>query len=167
MSSKSKYILFSVLDFCLTFGGTAGVIIYNYITPTNTVGFKFTFTGIVLLIALILFSKSVFEKKYQNTLNSLLQQLAESIDEELKKEISKKINQHKTKNYVYQRLMALMPFIILYIVSWLGSNSLASLQGTVGFILMSLGAGSIFNVLKKPAYEKASLEKLYKKIKKD
>lgn len=166
MTNKSKYLLYTILDFALTFGGTAGVIVYNYISPDNSTGFKITFTGIVLLVALILFSKNMFEKKYQNVLNTYLQQLAECVDENVKQEISNKINAHKTKMYVYQRLMALLPFIILYIVSWLGSQSLASLQGTVGLILMSMSIGSVFNILKRPVHEKAQMEKLNKKVSK-
>ncbi len=166
MSHKTKYLIYAILDFGLTFGGTAGVIIYNYITPTNSFGFKLTFTGIVLVIALLLFAKSTFEKQYQNKINALLQQLASATDETVKSEINKKIEHHKTSNYIYQRLMALMPFVILYMVSWFGSQSLSSLQGTVGLILMSLGAGSVFNVLKKPEYEKLQLEKITKKVNK-
>ena len=48
MSDKVKYILYSVCDFGFTFGGTAAVIIYNYVSAENTLGFKISFTGIVL-----------------------------------------------------------------------------------------------------------------------
>lgn len=166
MSEKTKYIIYYIFDMLLTYGGTAGVIIYNYVSPDNSWGFKLSFSGIVLLICLVLFSKSLFEKKYQNTMNSYLQQLAQATDDAVKAEISKKIDQHKTTNYIYQRLMALLPFLILYIVSWLGATSLNSLRGTVGLILMSLGFGSIFNILKKNTFEKYKLEQIKNKINK-
>ena len=66
--------------------------------------------------------------------------------------------------------MLLLPFAILYIVTWFGARSLASLSSTVGLILACMGAGSVFNVLKKPVGEKVSLNKMtnkaYKKAKK-
>lgn len=163
MSNKAKYILYSILDFGLTFGGTAGVIVYNYITPTNALGFKLTLTGIVLVVALVLTAKSVFEKKYRQKYDQLLQQLAEATDDELKKSISEEINKHKLKNNIYQRMMVLMPFAILYLVTFLGATSIDSLQGTVGLILASMGAGSIFNIIKKPVGEEVTLEKIKNK----
>lgn len=167
MSDKAKYILYSILDFGLTFGGTAGVIVYNYITPTNSLGFKLTFTGIVLVVALVLTSKAIFEKKYRAKYDTLLQQLAEATTDEAKKAISAEINKHKMKNNIYQRMMVLLPFAILYIVTWLGATSLESLNGTVGLILASMGAGSVFNIVKKPIGERVSLEKITRKNKKE
>ena len=163
MSDKAKYILYSILDFGLTFGGTAGVIVYNYITPTNSLGFKLTFTGIILVVALVLTAKAVFEKGYRQKYDTLLQQLAEASDPVVKSTISEKINQHKRKNDIYQRAMLLLPFAILYIVTWFGARSLASLSSTVGLILACMGAGSVFNVLKKPVGEKVSLNKMTNK----
>ncbi len=163
MSTNFKYILCSILDFGLTWGGSAAVILYNYITPTNTAGFKLSFTAIVLLIALLLMAKAVFEKTYQEKMNSYLEQLASCDDAALKKEIQKKIENHKLQNNIYQRLVMLLPFAVLYIVTLLGINSLDALRGTVGLILISMGAGSIFNVLKKPLAEKRQIEKLNKK----
>lgn len=166
MSDKAKYILYSILDFGLTFGGTAGVIVYNYITPTNSLGFKLTLTGIALVVALILTAKAIFEKKYREKYDTLLQQLAEATNDEQKKAISAEINKHKLKNNIYQRMMVLLPFAILYIVTWLGATSLENLNGTVGLILASMGAGSVFNIAKKPLGEKVSLQKITKKKKK-
>lgn len=165
MSNKAKYILYSILDFGLTFGGSAGVIIYNYITPTNSLGFKLTFTGIILLVALIFTAKYIFEKNYQSKLDNYLQQLAMATDEAVKEEINKKISEHKIKNNIYQRLMILLPFAILFVVTFLGSTALSDLNGTVGLILASMGAGSVFNVLKKPVKEKLDMEKLNSKAK--
>lgn len=167
MSDKAKYILYSLLDFALTFGGTAGIIVYNYITPTNSLGFKLTFTGIVLVVALILMSKAMFEKKYREKYDTLLQQLAEATTDEQKKAISDTINKHKMKNNIYQRMMVLLPFAILYVVTWLGATTLENLNGTVGLILASMGAGSVFNIIKKPVGEKLSLQKITKKSKKE
>ena len=167
MSDKAKYILYSILDFGLTFGGTAGVIVYNYITPTNSLGFKLTFTGIVLVVALILASKAIFEKRYRAKYDTLLQQLAEATTDEAKKSISAEINKHKLKNNIYQRMMVLLPFAILYVVTWLGATSLENLNGTVGLILASMGAGSVFNIIKKPVGERVSLDKITNKKKKE
>lgn len=163
MSEKAKYILCSLLDFGLTFGGTGAVIVYNYITPDNTLGFKLTFSGIVLVVALLLTSKAIFEKQYRQKYDTLLQQLAEATDQSQKTAISEAINAYKTKNNIYQRLMLLMPFAVLYVVTWLGAVSLKNLSGTVGLILLSMGAGSVFNIIKKPIGEKVSLNKILKK----
>ena len=119
MTDKAQYILYSILDFGLTFGGTAGVIVYNYITPTNPLGYKLTLGGIILLIALVLTAKAIFEKHYREKYDTMLQQLAEATDPAVKQEISDKINEHKIKNNVYQRLMLLLPFMVLYL--WLGA----------------------------------------------
>lgn len=166
MSDKAKYILYSLLDFGLTFGGSAGVIVYNYITPTNSLGFKLTLTGITLFVVLLFTAKAMFEKNYRNKHDTLLQQLAEATDQEAKNGISKELEKHKIKNNIYQRLMVLMPFAILYIVTWLGATSLESLNGTVGLILASMSAGSVFNILKKPIGEKVSLQRIVNKNKK-
>lgn len=165
MNDKAKYILYTILDFGLTFGGSAGVIVYNYITPNNSLGFKLTFTGIVLLIALVLTAKTIFEKNYQRKLDQYLQQLATATDEATKSAINAEIEKHKIKNDIYQRLMVLLPFGILYIVTWLGATALSDLNGTVGLILASMGAGSVFNVIKKPVKERLDLAKITKKVK--
>lgn len=163
MSDKAKYILYSLLDFGLTWGGTAAVIVYDYITPTNSLGFKLTFTGIILVVALLLMSKAMFEKSYRQKYDTLLQQLAEATNDDTKAAISAEINSHKAKNNIYQRLMTLLPFAILYVVTWLGATTLENLNGSVGLILASMGAGSVFNVLKKPVGERLSLSKITKK----
>lgn len=166
MSDKVKYVLFSILDFGLTFGGSAGVIVYNYITPTNSLGFKLSFTGIILVVALLLTAKYIFEKNYQRKIDQYLQQLATATDEQTKSAINEQLNKHKIKNNIYQRLMMLLPFAILYVVTYLGATTLQDLNGTVGLILASLGAGSVFNVLKKPAKERLDLAKITNKAQK-
>ena len=165
MSDKAKYILFSLLEYGLSFGGCAAVIVMNFIDETASLGYKLTFGGVVLIVALLLYSKGVFEKSYREKYDTLLQQLAEATSAEVKAAISEKINAHKLKNEIYQRLTLLLPFAILYIVTYLGSVSLAQLQSTVGLILASLGAGSVFNVVKKPIGDRLALAKITKKIK--
>lgn len=159
MTDKAQYILYSILDFGLTFGGTAGVIVYNYITPTNPLGYKLTLGGIILLIALVLTAKAIFEKHYREKYDTMLQQLAEATDPTVKQEISDKINEHKIKNNVYQRLMLLLPFMVLYLCTWLGATAFENLQASVGLILVSMGVGSVFNVIKKPVRERLNLAK--------
>lgn len=165
MNDKAQYILFSILDFGLTFGGTAGVIVYNYITPTNPLGYKLTLGGIILVVALVLTAKAIFEKHYREKYDTLLQQLAEATDPEVKAEISDQINVHKIKNNVYQRLLLLLPFLVLYLCTWLGASAFENLQASVGLILVSMGVGSVFNVLKKPAKERLNLAKTTAKAK--
>lgn len=159
MNDKAQYILYSILDFGLTFGGTAGVIVYNYVTPTNPLGYKLTLGGIILLIALVLTAKAIFEKHYREKYDTMLQQLAEATDPAVKQEISDKINEHKIKNNVYQRLMLLLPFMVLYLCTWLGATAFENLQASVGLILVSMGVGSVFNVIKKPVRERINLAK--------
>lgn len=160
MTDKVQYILYSILDFGLTFGGTAGVIVYNYVTPTNPLGYKLTLGGIILLIALVLAAKAIFEKHYREKYDTMLQQLAEATDPAIKQEISERINQHKIKNNIYQRLMILLPFMVLYLCTWLGATAFENLQASVGLILVSMGIGSVFNILKKPVKERMDLAKI-------
>lgn len=162
MTDKSKYLICNILDYVFTYGGTAAIIIYNYVSPQNSMPFKISLTGIILVIALVLYMKSSFEKHYREKHDNLLQQLAEATDPEIKNKISEKINAHKIKNNIYQRLMLLLPFIVLFVVSWFGEITLANLRGTVGLILISLVAGSAMNVIKKPIKDKIELEKIIK-----
>jgi hypothetical protein len=162
MTDKAKYLVCNILDYAFTYGGTASVIIYNYVSPANSMPFKISFTGIILEVAMIFFMKASFEKHYREKHDNLLQQLAEATDPEAKKKISEKINEHKIKNNIYQRLMLLLPFIVLFVVSWFGQVMLSSLRGTVGLILISLSAGSVMNVIKKPIKEKIDLAKITK-----
>lgn len=164
MTDKAQYILYSILDFGLTFGGTAGVIVYNYVTPTNPLGYKLTLGGIILLIALVLTAKAIFEKHYREKYDTMLQQLAEATDPAIKQEISERLNQHKIKNNVYQRLMLLLPFMVLYLCTWLGATAFENLQASVGLILVSMGIGSVFNILKKPVKERMDLAKITSKV---
>ena len=111
----------------------------------------------------MLFAKAVFEKGYREKYDTLLQQLAEATDNEAKAAISEAINKHKTANYIYSRLMLLLPFVILYVVTWLGATALSDLHGTVGLIMASMGIGSVFNIIKRPVADRVSLAKITKK----
>ena len=158
MTDRVKYIVFSLLDFALTFGGTAAVIVANYLDKNSGAGYKLALSGVVLAVAVLLSAKAMFEKSYREKYDTLLQQMAEATSTDLKRVIAEKLNAHKIKNNIYQRMMTLLPFAILYVVTWLGAQSLANLHSTVGLILASMGSGSVFNVAKKPVYEKMILE---------
>lgn len=162
MSLKGKYILYSILDYALSIGGTATIIVLNFIDKDSGLGYKLSLGGVVLVIALIFYCKGVFEKNYRRNYDTLLQQLAEALDTTAKEKISAKINELKIKNDIYQRITLLLPFAVLFIVTWLGAKSLEQLQASVGLILLSLGGGSIFNIIKKPTYDKLKLEKIIK-----
>lgn len=167
MNDKVKYIIYTLLDFGLTFGGTAAVIVYNFITEDNSTGYKLGFGGVVLFVALLLTAKYMFEKSYRRKLDTYLQQLASATDAAVKETINEQIEALKVKNNIYERMMCLLPFAIVYIVTWLGSTALANLNSTTGLILASMGAGSVFNIIKKPLTDKISYEKLAAKAKKE
>ena len=157
--SKVMYIIFSILDFGLTFGGSAGIIVVNYLHE-NSVSYKLTLSGIILTIMLFFTAKHIYEKSYQRNLDNLLQDLASATDINVKTEINKKIDTLKLKRDVYDRLMVIMPFGIVYVITWLGEKSLAELNSTCGLILLTLSLGSVFNILKKPQYETYRKKKL-------
>jgi hypothetical protein len=156
--NKALGIVFSVLDYAFTFGGPAAVIVYNYVDKANSSSFKISITGMILVIALIYTAKYIFEKSYRQKYDTMLQQLAEATNEDVKAEISKKIDAYKIRNYIYQRIGYIIPFAVLYAVTFLGQIALESLNGTVGLILASLVSGTVFNVSKKPYWDKAKME---------
>ena len=160
---KVGYVLTSLLDYGLTFGGTMGIIIYNYVDPDNSESFKITITGIILVIAMLYSCKTIFEHNYQNKQNTLLQQLATTPDELQKEIINKQINTHKMINRVYSQLTKILPFAIIYVITYLGAVALEDLHGTVGMILACMGGGAVFNVAKIPLQEKANSIKVEKK----
>ena len=71
MSNNAKYILYNILDYGLTYGGTTAVIVLNYISEDTSVGYKLSFTGIMLVVVLLLSVKAIFEHTYQILLNYL------------------------------------------------------------------------------------------------
>lgn len=163
---KFLYIFYSILDFGLTFGGTSAVIIANYVDENNGTGYKITFSGIILVSILFLTAKALYEKSYQRKLDNYLQDLASATDDNVKTEINKNINVLKRKQDIYNRVLVLAPFGILYMITWLGEKALADLNATCGLMLASLGIGSIFNILKKPKYEQYKRDKLQYKVNK-
>lgn len=165
MSYKSQYITFSILDFALTFGGSAAIIVYNFVSE-NSNKYKITLAGIVLIIALIFTAKAIFEKHYRDKLDGYLQQLARSTDDDVKEAISQKIDKLKMQQNIYSRLIVILPFFVVYLISYLGYKELEQLNGCTGFVMLSLISGGVFNVLKKPAYDKYQLEKITKSVKK-
>lgn len=162
MSNKTKYFTFSILDFGLTFGGSIAIIIFNFISE-NTDKYKITLGGIILIIGLLFTAKAIFEKHYRDKLDMLLQQLAKSDNAEVKNGISEKIDKLKMEQNIYSRVMIMLPFACIYAVTYFGEVELHALNGCVGFTLAFIGSGSVFNVLKKPAYEKWQYDKVVKK----
>lgn len=162
MTNKTKYFTFSVLDFGLTFGGTLAIIVFNFISE-NTNRYKITLTGIILIIALLFTAKAIFEKHYRDKLDTLLQQLATSDTAELKKGINSEIDKLKMQQNIYARITIMLPFACIYAISYFGEVELHALNGCIGFILAFLAGGGVFNVLKKPAYDKWQYDKLNEK----
>ena len=164
-AAKKKYITYSILDFVLTFGGSGAVILYNYLVPDTSMGYKLSLTGIILFIAVLFIAKAVFEKHFRDNLDTMLQQLAEATDADVKAVISADINKLKTKQSIYERLMLLLPFIVLVFVTTIAIKWLEELRASVGLILVSMAAGSVFNVLKKPQGDAVRMENYKKRAK--
>ena len=162
MSNKTKYFTFSVLDFGLTFGGSIAIIVFNFISE-NTYKYKITLGGIILIIGLLFTAKAIFEKHYRDKLDMLLQQLAKADNTDVKNGISEKIDKLKMEQNIYSRVMLMLPFASIYAVTYFGEVELHTLNGCIGFILAFIGSGSVFNILKKPAYEKWQYDKIVKK----
>ena len=93
----------------------------------------------------------------------LLQQLAKADDVNVKNGISDDIDKLKMQQNVYARIMLMLPFACVYAVTYFSEVELHTLNGCLGFCLAFLGGGSVFNILKKPAYEKWQYDKLTKK----
>ena len=53
MTNRGKYLLCNIFDWALTWGGTAAVIVANYLEPYNPLPYKLTLTGIILVVVLI------------------------------------------------------------------------------------------------------------------
>lgn len=166
MSYKTKYFACCILDFALTFGGPLAIIVFNYVSE-NTSQYKITLTGIVLIIGLLFTAKAIFEKHYRDKLDTLLQQLAKSDNAEVKEGISKEIDKLKMEQNIYTRITILIPFACIYAISFFGEVELHALNGCVGFVMIFLAGGSVFNVIKKPSYEKWQYEKLEQKYTKN
>lgn len=162
-TEQRKYLLYSVMDFLFTFGGTAAVILYNYLVPDSTMGYKLSLTGIILFVAVLFMAKYMFEKHYREKLDTMLKQLAEATDPSVKQVIGAEIEKHKIKNTIYERLMLLLPLIVLVFITTVAMRWLEDLRASAGLILLSMGIGSVFNVIKKPVSEKVKTGKYRKK----
>ena len=164
-AEKRKYIIYSVFDFVLTFGGSGAVILYNYLVPDSSMGYKLSLTGIILFIAVLFMAKAMFEKSYRTKLDTMLQQLAEATDAGVKAVITEDIRKHKVKQSIYERLMLLLPLIVLVFVTTVAIKWIEDLRASAGLILASMSGGSVFNVLKKPQGEKVQMQKYLKRAK--
>lgn len=166
MSNRAKYVWANILDFVFTYGGSAGLIVLNYVSA-NSSKYKITLTGVILVVAMVFTAKHLFEKTYRDKMDSYLQALASESDTATKSEINSAIDELKMKNSIYQRILVLLPFCIIYIISYLGEKELHDLRYTTGLLLATLGIGGVFNVIKTPLYEKAQIEKIKSKLKKN
>ena len=164
-ADKKKYLACAIFDFLLTFGGSGAVIVYNYVTPENSAGYKISLTGIILVVAMIMVAKSIFEGNYRKKLDTYLQQLAEATDAEVKGAISKEINSLKTKQDIYERLVLLLPFVIILLLTTIAVKWLKDLQASVGLVTACIAGGSVFNIIKRPIKERVRLEKITEKAK--
>lgn len=162
---KKKYLVCAIFDFLLTWGGSGAIIVYNYVTPEQAFGYKISLTGIILVVAMIFVAKSIFEKTYRKKLDGYLQQLAEATDTEVKGAISKEINTLKTKQDIYERLVILLPFVIILLLTTIAIKWLKDLQASVGLVTVCIAGGSVFNILKRPLKERVKLEKITAKVK--
>ena len=93
-------------------------------------------------------------------MDNYLQELARATDTSVKEKISAEIDKLKLANQIYQKVMILLPFALVCLVAELGATSMKSLGATSGLILISLGGGSIFNILKNNISEKIAIDKL-------
>lgn len=166
MNINTKYWIYEILDWFFSVGGTMGVIVYDWITPKNPTSYKIGILGIALIITFLFTMKYIFEKQYQKKTNELLESLATATDVEVKAEIKKKIRVHEMKNDVFLRLMILLPFLVLSIVCLFSIQAMESLQGTTNMVLVTLGIGSVFNVLKKPVKKELFENRVEKKVNK-
>lgn len=164
MSNKGKYILYSLLEYALTFGGTGAIIVLNYISPDTSTGYKLSFTGVVLVLVIVWVAKSMFEHSYQNKMNDYLQALASSTDPTLKEQINEQIENLKTANAIYQKTTTLLPLILMLVVCYLAIDYLQELTSVLEACLLALGGGSIFGVLKTPLKDKIVTEAALKKV---
>lgn len=166
MSNKGKYILYSILDYLLTFGGTGAIVVFNYITPDTSVGYKLSFTGVLLIVILVFVAKSMFEHSYQNRINDYLQALASTSDPDVKTQINKEIESLKTANAIYQKITTLLPLALMLICCYLAIDYLEELTSVLEACLLSMGGGAVFSVLKEPLKDKIIQEKALAKVNK-
>lgn len=164
MSNKGKYILYTILDYLLTFGGTGAVVVFNYIQPSTSVGYKLSFTGVLLIVIMVLVAKSMFEHSYQNKMNDYLQALASTSDTAVKDQINSEIESLKIANATYQKITTLLPLALMLVCCYLAIDYLNELTSVLEACLLSMGGGAVFSVLKEPLKDKIVQEQAFKKI---
>ena len=166
MSLKGKYILYTILDYALTFGGTGAIIIFNYITPDTSIGYKLSFTGVLLIIVMVLTAKSMFEHSYQNKMNDYLQALASATDTAVKEQINADIETLKVTNRVYEKITTLLPLALMLVCCYIAIDYLKELTNVLEACLLAMGGGAVFSVLKEPLKDKIVQERALKKVNK-
>ena len=164
MSNKGKYILYTILDYLLTFGGTTAIIVFNYIDPDTSTGYKLSFTGVLLIIIMVMTAKSMFEHSYQNKMNDYLQALASATDVAIKEQINKEIENLKIANATYQKITTLLPLALMLVCCYLAIDYLEELTGVLEACLLSMGGGAVFSVMKEPLKDKVVQEKAQAKL---
>lgn len=167
MSNKGKYILYTILDFMLTFGGTGAVVVMNYITPDTSIGYKLSFTGVLLIVTMVLVAKNRFEHTYQSKMNDYLQALAKATDSAVKEQISQDIEKLKVANVIYQNVTTLLPIAIMLCCCYIAIDYLKELTGVLEACLISMGGGAVFNIMKAPLKDKMVEETALKKVNKN
>lgn len=167
MSNKGKYILYSVLDYLLTFGGTGAIVIFNYIDPDTSTGYKLSFTGVVLIVIMVFVAKSMFEHSYQNKMNDYLQALASTSDQAVKDQINAEIEKLKTANAIYQKITTLLPLALMLVCCYLAIDYLKELTSVLEACLLAMGGGAVFSVLKEPLKDKIVQERALAKVNKN
>lgn len=166
MTNKGKYILYSVLEYLLTFGGTGAIIVFNYIDPDTDTGYKLSFTGVLLILIMVMIAKSMFEHSYQNKMNDYLQALASASDTEVKAQINSDIEKLKTANAIYQNITTLLPLALMLVCCYLAIDYLKELTSVLEACLVAMGGGAVFSVVKVPLKDKVVEESALKKIEK-
>lgn len=167
MSNKGKYILYTILDYLLTFGGTGAIIVYNYVTPDTSLGYKLSFTGVLLVIVMVLTAKTMFEHSYQNKMNDYLQALASTSDTDVRTQINSEIEKLKIANATYQKITSLLPLALMLVCCYLAIDYLKELTGVLEACLLAMGGGAVFSVLKEPLKDKVIQENAFNKINKN
>ena len=166
MTNKGKYILYTILDYVLTFGGTGAIVIFNYITPDTSTGYKLSFTGVLLIVILVMTAKSMFEHTYQNKMNDYLQALASTSDSAVKEQINEEIEKLKIANATYQKITTLLPLALMLVCCYIAIDYLEELTSVLEACLLAMGGGAVFGVLKEPLKDKVIQERAFKKINK-
>ena len=167
MTNKGKYILYSILEYLLTFGGTGAIIVFNYIDPDTSTGYKLSFTGVLLIVIMVMVAKSMFEHSYQNKMNDYLQALASTTDSAVKEQINSEIEKLKIANATYQKITTLLPLALMLVCCYIAIDYLKELTSVLEACLLAMGGGAVFSVIKEPLKDKIIQERAFNKINKN